>query len=139
MRIRHLSGAVATLMVAPALTVLPVAQPSATPKPTPVPTSERRVDLLDADAPQAGDADQTGAADLKLARDQMRGAGSAEREAAGTPSAAAAPEPARPVPTTTTVNFLPLSGLTSLTRPVDDPMRSRGHPGESSRRGGGRW
>lgn len=93
MRIRHLSGAVATLMVAPALTVLPVAQPSATPNPTPVPTSERRVDLLDADAPQTGDADQTGAADLKLARDQMRGAGSAEREAAGTPSAAAAPEP----------------------------------------------
>ena len=92
MRIRHLSGAVATLMVAPALTVLPVAQPFATPNPTPVPTSERRVDLLDPGAPQAGDADKTGAVDLKLARDQMRGARSAGSSTAGP----GAPLPAGP-------------------------------------------
>lgn len=88
MRIRHLSGVVAMLVVAPALIVLPV-QPRATADGAPVPTSERRVELLRASAPATGDADETSGADLALAKDQV-----ARAEAApSTPDPADVSEP----------------------------------------------
>lgn len=73
MRIRHLSGVVATLVVAPALTVLPAQPPSADADGKPVATSERRVDLVDpatVASAATGDADQTSTADVTLAKQQ---------------------------------------------------------------------
>lgn len=89
MRIRHLAGVVATLVVTPALTVLPAAPPSATADSAPVPTSERRVDLVDPGNAKADDADKTSAADVALARAQATRTTDAKN--------GVAPPPAQPV------------------------------------------
>lgn len=100
MRIRHLPGVVATLVVTPALIVLPVQPLPATAEGTPVPTAERRVELVAPSAPQVGDADVASRADVALAKTQaarLTATAAAPTSSASRPTAsapAATPQPA---------------------------------------------